>query len=90
MVSFDSGGMVNKVIVLLLAQFPQNFFTSHLFFSSFLSSTRIMMLDMLTSCFSFLIEVARSNIDLAISSGNLSDDWLSFSLMQKHSGVFLF
>ena len=57
-----------------LHNFPRKLFTPHLFSSSYLSSARIMMLDMLTPCFLFLIDVARSIIDLAISSGDLSDD----------------
>ena len=58
-------------MVFLLAQFLKKaiYFTS----SSFLSSGRILMLDMLTSCFSFLIHIARSIIDLAVSSDELSD-----------------
>ena len=68
--------MVNNVIALLLAQFLQKpiYFTP--FSSSFLLSARILMLDMLTSCFSLLIDVVRSIIDLAISSDDLSNDML--------------
>ena len=74
MVSFVSRGMVNKVIRFSPSIIsPRELFTSHLFSSRFLSPARIMMLDMLTSCFSFLIDVARSSIDLAISSDDLSD-----------------
>ena len=43
MVSFDSRGIVNKVRVLLLAQFPQK--------AIYFTAAQIMMLDMLTSCF---------------------------------------
>ena len=71
MVSFDSPGMGEKVEVLLPAQFPQK---AIYFSSSFLSSARIMTLDMLTSCYLLFIDVARSVIDLAISSGDLLDD----------------
>ena len=66
MVSFDSRGMVNKVIVLLLEQFSQK--------AIYFTPAQIMMLVMLTSCFSFLIDVARSVIDIAISSGDLLDN----------------
>ena len=81
MVSCDFRGIVNNVIVLLLAKFPQKaiYFTPFyfLFFNVFFDVfflTRIMMLDMLTSCISFLIDVPRSIIDLAISFDDLSDD----------------
>ena len=49
MVSFDSRGKVNQVIVPLLIQFPQEAIYFTPLSSSFLPSTRIMMLDMLTS-----------------------------------------
>ena len=92
MVSFDSCEVDNKVIVLLLAQFPEKLFTLHLFSSSFFSSALIMMLDMLTPRFSFLIDVARSIviINLTIFSGDLSDD-KSFVPMRKvkWSGLLL-
>ena len=65
MVSFDSRGMVNKVRVLLVAQFPQK--------AIYFTPAQIMMLDMLTSCFSFLIDVTRSVIDIAIPSVDLLD-----------------
>ena len=39
-------------------------FLSHLFSSSFLSSARIIMLDIHISCFSFLIDIARDIIDI--------------------------
>ena len=58
--------------------------------SSFLEFFRIMTLDMLTSCFSFLIDVFRSIIDLAISSDDLFED-RSFVLTckLKLSGLLL-
>ena len=65
MVSFDSRGIVNKVRVLLLAQFPQK--------ALYFTAAQIMMLDMLTSCFSFLVDVTRSVIDIAIPSVGLLD-----------------
>ena len=91
MVSFVSRGMVNKVIRFSPSIIsPRELFTSHLFSSRFLSPARIMMLDMLTSCFSFLTDVTRSIIDLAIFSGDLSDD-RSFvqTCKMKWSGLLL-
>ena len=74
MVSFDSQVMVIKVIVLFLAQFLQKAIYCTPFFFYFLSSAWIMILDKLTSCFSFLTDVARSIISLAISSDNSFDN----------------
>ena len=63
MVSFGTRGMVNTIIILLLAQFPQKRYLLHI---SFLLAFCLLelILDMLTSCFSFLTDVARSMIDL--------------------------
>ena len=72
MVTFDIFGMVNKIIIIFLAQFPQNvvYFTFFFFFIflflQFLSSASMMTLDMQALCLSFLIDVARSINDLAI------------------------
>ena len=70
MVSFDSRGMVNKILVLLLEQFPKKaiYFTP-LFFYFFVVCSNYD--DLWLSCFSFLIDVTRSIIDLSICSDDL-------------------